>query len=424
MLLLVAWRNFRLQIKRLQVVLSALTIGFAILLVMVAVTSGMTQSLRLKAARYFSGDVAVFSFLPQHVVQNPDAVSAILQKVPGFQGLTRRVEYLGGDSSLYFDGQTLRQRKLIGIDWAAEAASFRGQDLESGAAPLPQDTEGLLVSKATAQHLNLKVGDTVSVAFNTLRDQRNTLQVVVRGIYRDSSLFGFASYVDRETLSKALGYPSGVATTIGVILVPGIDNTAAGLYLVEKLAAIAKTYPLISDRDERARAISKKGNGASLGVMTLDANLAQIEDILGALMAVTWLACGIFLAILMIGVANTYRMIVVERRAEIGTMRALGLSRARLLVLFVLEALLLGGAGMLLGGVLAAATIALLQVPVFEGNSMIMLFLSDGHLAPWLPLGPLLLAAFALLATTAAGAWFPALAAARQRPVDALREGT
>ena len=249
MLLLLAWRNFRLQLRRFQVILTALTIGFAILLTMVSVTSGMTQSLRLKAARYFSGDVAVFSFLPKHIVENPDAVAEGLRSVPGFQTLTRRVEYLGGDSSLYFDGQTLRQRKLIGVDWSAESGLFSSQDLVSGVAPVPGDASGILVSKATAEHMHLRVGDDLSVAFKTLRDQRNTLQLTVRGIYQDSSLFGFAAYVDRATLGAALGYPEGTATTIGVVLQPGQENGPVGAFLVKRLGSIASIYPLIADRD-------------------------------------------------------------------------------------------------------------------------------------------------------------------------------
>src|SRR6185295_3518783 len=62
------------------------------------------------------------------------------------------------------------------------------------------------------------------------------------------------------------------------------------------------------------------------------------------------------------GAANTMYAAVQARTAEIGTLRALGFSRATILVAFQLEAVALAGVGFLLGAVSAVGLAALLRV--------------------------------------------------------------
>lgn len=423
MLLRLAWRNFWRQLHRFQVILTALMVGFAVLVVMIGVTSGMTQTLRVKAARYFSGDVAVFSFAPDRRIDHEAFIVQTLRETEGFQSLCRRTEYYGGDATLYFGGEAMRQRKLIGVDWTVEGARFAALDWAAGGPMEPGDTQGVLISQATADRLSLHEGDEVTVAFNTLAGQRNTLNLVVRGVFRDTSFFGYATYLDIHTLNNALGFPADAVTALGAQLVPGRSRREYGASLVAGLGRELPTYPLIENRGEKQNALDRSGDGKALGVMTLDANLAQIDDILNSLLTVTWLASGLFLSILMIGVGNTYLMIVFERTQEIGTLRALGMSRARLMALLLTEASLLGLGGVVFGSVLGALVLGGLQSLDFSDNTLALLFLSDGKLVPWLPPELVLGTAAALVIVTLMGAWVPARWAARLRPVDALREG-
>ena len=423
MLITLAWRNFWRQLHRFQVILTALVVGFAVLVVMIGVTAGMAQTLREKAARYFAGDVAVFSFAPDRRIGDEVAVVAALKATEGFQSLCRRTEYYGGDATLYFGGESMRQRKLIGIDWTQEGSQFASLDWAAGGPMKAGDLQGMLVSQATAERLSLHLGDEVTAVFNTLAQQRNSLNLVVRGIFLDTSFFGYATYVDIHTLNAALGFGSEAATALGAMLVSGTSRRDFGASLVTRLGKRVPTYPLIANRGDQLTAMNQGGDGKVLGVMTLDANLAQIDDILNSLLAVTWLACGLFLAILMIGVGNTYRMIVFERTQEIGTLRALGMSRGRLTGLLLAEAFVLGLGGVILGSVLGISALFGLQALDFSANTLALLFLREGRLEPWLPLVPFFSAALALLAVTLAGAWIPARKAALMRPVDALREG-
>ncbi len=422
MILLLAWRSFLRQLFRFQVILVTLILGVAAMVILIGVSTGLAVALREKAARYFVGDVSVYSLLPDRSVTDQAAVLDALEAMPGFQSLCRRTEYYGADSTLFFGGDSIRQRKLVGVDWKIENASFRALDWISGGPLVPGDLKGILVSEVTADRLHLRLGDEVIVSLTTLRGQRNSLSLLVRGIFRDSSFFGYASYLDIEALNSALGYEPGTITAMGAILRPDARATVSGAWLVHGLEGKVPTYRLIANRAEQTQAMGNP-EGKVLAVMTLDANLADINDILNALLGVSVLASGLFLLILMIGVGNTYRMIVFERTQEIGTMRALGVTRTRLVGILLAEAGVLGVVGLIVGTSVGEGLLQLAALVEWSGNSLAVMFLNNGHLAPLVPAEAYGVLTLALLLTTLLGASLPAIHAARLKPVDALREG-
>jgi len=125
-----------------------------------------------------------------------------------------------------------------------------------------------------------------------------------------------------------------------------------------------------------------------------------------------------FMLLMLLGVANTMLMSVIERTREIGTMMAVGVRRAKILTLFVMEALTIGALGGVLGAAAGAAVVALL------GRHGIH-FRFPGSAVPFVLtpfMKPLYLAEVVLMATAGAGlfALYPAFRASRLRPVEAL----
>lgn len=125
--------------------------------------------------------------------------------------------------------------------------------------------------------------------------------------------------------------------------------------------------------------------------------------------------------IVLFTVGNTMSMAVVERTAEIGTLRAIGLRRAGIRRLFMCEGLLLGSLGAALGVLLALLIAYLINhsgitwTPpgyVFKYPLMVRVWGS-----PHLVIG----SAVGLLVVAVISAWWPANRAARLAIVDALR---
>ena len=115
-----------------------------------------------------------------------------------------------------------------------------------------------------------------------------------------------------------------------------------------------------------------------------------------------------------VGIANAMLMSVTERFREIGTMKCLGAEDAVVVKLFLIESSLMGMVGSVAGvvvGYLISFTVTLAQYGGYAWQ-----YTRGGELLKWF--GWSLLAGLILCV---AGAGYPALVAARMRPVEALR---
>ena len=153
------------------------------------------------------------------------------------------------------------------------------------------------------------------------------------------------------------------------------------------------------------------------------AEVITMGELLGTMMTLMGSAKSLLLSIVMIiiiisalGVLNTVLMSVFERTREIGVMRATGASQAHIFGLVWLETLMLsllggiGGLGLALVGARALESLVKRFLPLAPKGSVIALE----------PGSFLLIMAFVLGIAVVAG-FYPALRAARAKPIEALR---
>jgi ABC-type lipoprotein release transport system permease subunit len=126
---------------------------------------------------------------------------------------------------------------------------------------------------------------------------------------------------------------------------------------------------------------------------------------------VVWAISALAIIVGGIGMMNTMIMSVFERTREIGTLRALGWKRRRVLGMVLKESLALSMMGVPIGIVLAELlTVALQQVPAW--GTLVSVILTPGLLTQTLVVA---------LVLGAVGGLYPAWRAANLRPVEALR---
>ena len=121
------------------------------------------------------------------------------------------------------------------------------------------------------------------------------------------------------------------------------------------------------------------------------------------------------------GAANNMYAAVQVRTAEIGTLRALGFSRAAILASFQVEALAVAAVGFVLGAVSALVLSACLRVllgGIGFGAATFTINVITLKVSPWDLAAALVLA----LVIGTAGGFGPAWRAARLRPIEALRK--
>lgn len=133
-------------------------------------------------------------------------------------------------------------------------------------------------------------------------------------------------------------------------------------------------------------------------------------------------AFSIIAVVLVFTIYNTMMMSVMERVREIGTIRAMGVSRPDIARLFAAEGLLLGLSGGVLGVVLAlvvSATLNRMEIlyvpPMVSVHAKLEVFVTS---APWFMAGSVV----SCIMVALLGAWFPARRASRLEISDALRQ--
>ena len=148
----------------------------------------------------------------------------------------------------------------------------------------------------------------------------------------------------------------------------------------------------------------------------------EVEKILSgfqlnlALTSLVSLFVGMFL------IYNTVSASVVRRQHEIGILRSLGATRREVRMLFLAEAIVLGGIGALLGLFVGVALAGVLTKAVAATISSLYVLVSVRELA--LPAWTFVVAWGTGIVSVVFSAWFPSQQAAKQEPVVALHGGS
>jgi len=148
-------------------------------------------------------------------------------------------------------------------------------------------------------------------------------------------------------------------------------------------------------------------------VQTPEAALSQINNILGGVQAFIILIASISILVGAVGIVNTMTTSVLERKQQIGIMKAIGAKNSDIFFQFLIESGMMG----LLGGIIGAI---IGQTISYYGTLGINSFIGSS-MSPQIN--------FMLIIFTLAGTFLigciagtiPAIQAARQKPVDSLR---
>ena len=397
----------------------AVAFGFMIMTVTTGLTEGLLSAVREKGAFYFSGNVNVTCYgkgQGDNVMDVPLVLSAVREALPDARILERSI-YYSVDAQLFFGGETVRQRRVIGVEWAAERDIAGALHIVSGSFPSDGDDRGALISETAARRLGARIGDELILLVN--EKGRNTGTFILRGIFRDSSVFGYAAYISLPAMNTLLSMSPGYVTDIGVILKGGKGEVRVAERIRDAIAKRAEAFPVARSRLAMQDMSWSDWTGKRYMVCTLDAHLSDIKQVLDALMAICYALLAAFLAIVLLGIAYTYRVIIFQRSPEIGMMRALGMSKVRAMLIFIEEAGLLAIVSVLVG--LCAGMLLLFGISRIDMPSGLDMFLRGGRIAWALDFADIIGISLVVCITTLLAAWFPARKAARILPVEAMR---
>jgi len=183
----------------------------------------------------------------------------------------------------------------------------------------------------------------------------------------------------------------------------------------EVTAAAAYMTPGLSNEqiDQTKKELDKQGFTAQ----TIQDQIGIIDQVIKAITYVLLFFGAIALLAASFGIINTLYMAVQERTKEIGLMKAMGMSRHRVFLLFSIEAILIGFWGSILG-IFAALGVGQIANQVATNT-----FLKDlqGFELTVFPLASILIIALIVMGIAFLAGTLPARRASKLDPIDALR---
>jgi putative ABC transport system permease protein len=211
----------------------AVAFGFMVMTVTTGLTEGLLSTVRQKGAFYFSGNVNVTCNAKgqsDDVMDSRLLFEAVRESLGNVTVLQRSI-YYSSNAQLFFGGETVRQRRMVGIDWAAERSIADSLNIVSGSFPADDDERAALISETAARKLGARVGDDLTLLLSGSKG-RDTASLVLRGVFRDSSIFGYAAYISRPAMNDLLSVPRDYVTELGIILDGGkgenVSRSASG----------------------------------------------------------------------------------------------------------------------------------------------------------------------------------------------------
>ena len=304
---------------------------------------GMLSALEDKARIYYGGDLQfIGGYGMDQPVSNTELISPLF---PENTTVAERFDFDADYAAFYFEGTGVRQRVIKGVNFEKEKRLFSNFNYVEGSYEGIYGTNGILLSEPIANMLLVHVGDEITFMLRNASGQINTIPLVVKGVFRDSSLFGmYTSYMDREVLSDAYGYPKSTCNRICIMLPDGSPTNREIHKYQKKLSEVFNMYHLVEDKQEYYNNCLYTEN-QPYALIKINANLQDLKVLIDAMKAIISFVIIMLLIIIVTGVSSTFRVIAMKRINEIGIYKAIGMKRMKIYGMLLMETLLLIIAG-------------------------------------------------------------------------------
>ena len=251
----------------------------------------------------------------------------------------------------------------------------------------------VIIGEGLARAMNMHPGDSLTLLSTTVEGSLNAVDVVVQGVFTIG-----VPEIDKRLLLM------NIARVQGLLQTNKVSTLSVYLYNTNETDPVMQTlhqqFPDLATQSWRDTAFYYK---AVRGLYNRIFGLLGIVILLMVLFAVT----------------NTLSMTVIERTREIGALRAIGTQPGEVVRNFVLEALVMGSAGIVLGMLLAAGVSIFFYLTDFQMPPPPAR--SQGYpLVVYIHLPLYLITGTGVLLLSILSAWLVARKAARKPIVEAL----
>jgi putative ABC transport system permease protein len=399
LLILIAFRNLFRNFRRTISIILTLALGVGALFCFDAFIKGVLSQYRESTihSHYGHGQLnekayreTFYETPSDHWIANSDELESFLKKETGVEYVFPRI----GFSSFLSNGKTNVSAMGQGVDGVSESKFFTGLNIEKGKA-LTDQPDGIVLGIGLAKALNVNPGDAITVIANDVKGVANKISLRVTGIFHTGSK-DFDDKMFRIQISQAKKL---LKTTL-------VESLALGLKShhdwTQVTANTLRAFP------------------------HLEATSFAVLDAIYYQHSVNWLTSQfrtvqlIIITIVLLGIFNTISTIVLERRQEIGNLRANGESTFDIMKLLLSEGLILGFFGSLAGILISVSfNLTILQngITMPPGPGLTRDFVTHLEMQPEMAVSTLIMGMTAAIIAT----FFSGLKVAKMPIGEALR---
>ncbi len=419
----IAYRSITSNIKRYISLFLVCAFGVCVCLTVLGTMNGMLTSLRNKARVYYGGDLMFLG--GDNTVEFYNLSEHLKNVSPYFPSeaiISPRLDFDGSTAFFFFEGVSAKQRTIKGVDFNKEAPLFDTFTFVEGTYKNMMGTNGVIFSQAIAQTLNARVGDVITFMITNVNGFKDTRQLVLQGIFADSSLFGmYSSYFNLETLQNALSVPYEYANRICVFYPENTLTNKEINRLQKTLDQDFHMHPQVKDKQDFYNVLYASGHpNPYYALITLDANLQDLRMLIEAMRLIIYCISALLIAIIAVGIGSTYRVIVLKRSNEIGIYMSLGYSIPGIIHIFISEVVCLLTAGCLIG--LLSSLIVCFFISFIDLTNIpaVDIFLTNSRMIPIISPSYVLVVLMSVFVTTLASVLFTIRKTVQINPVEAL----
>lgn len=362
-----------------------------------------------------------------------NALKAFEEDIAGYTiRNTQNIEFIAHTKTKY--------AQLTGINFADEAVFLQQLTwVEGDLSNILAHDDSVILLSDTVEELNLQLGEIVTVKTTTITGQETLASFVLRGIInpKNPSLKNefSAGYVHLSAMNDLVALPQGQYAQYIVRL----DSSREAMRIQMSLNIVLRahdsfdrsqlgglTFPKESDEhlidkyyfgDVRYKNL-RIWKGTDFRVRSSHVSFKGGFNYM--MQMLSFVIFVILLAITMVGIANSYHMIMLERQAEIGIMRAMGAQRYTIRILFRLEALFIALISIIIGLILVFFIVKIVEIIPFPATILGGYALVNGHFYLPLSLSTIAITAFFIIVTALLAVSSASEKAAKLEPITAL----
>lgn len=441
MILNVALRNLIQARTRTAMLSTAVGLVTVALVLLMSLSAGINDNLIRGATTMAGGMVTVGGFYKQTptsagpLVTHVDEVRKIVAEntpnldymVDRSRGWGKLISTTGSVQSGLSGIEVSEEDHFFDIITLAKESEYKegGRDVALGDPRDLTKPNTIMLFVNHAKRLDVTVGDLVTVQIETMGGQTNTVDVTVVAVAKDLGLLSsFAVYLPKPTIRELYRIDDDVGGAVWVYL-KDIDESEATMKHLRQVFT-DKGYRVMDHVEApfymKFETVSGEDwTGQKIDLTTWRDEVAMLTWVITAFDTVTGALVAVLIVIIAVGIMNSMWNTVRERTREVGTMRAIGMQRGQVALLFLAEAFLLGLFATTVGsaiGITLALAIDALQVTV-PVDAVKFVLLADTLHFKVRPMS-VLFAITTLTTVTSLSAIWPAVRAAGLRPVIAI----